>query len=158
LDDPVRRHMRRLRLVVMAFLAALAAYAGLIIALPDPKAPALPQAATLFWGLAFLAAANLATLLPTYRAMMVAPRRVFAAGRQAERLLAAHLSAHIVALARAQAVAVLGLLLFFLAERREWFWAFWAVAACATALLWPSRGKVVALVAPPGEAASAPSV
>jgi hypothetical protein len=156
MDDPVVQHIRRLRILALVCAASLAVYAGLVIALPNPKAPAVPQAGTLFWGFVFVAVANLTTVLPSYRAMMAAPRRVFAVGRQAERLLAAHLNAYLVALARVEAVAVLGLLLFFLTGRHDWFWAFLAFAALGTVLLWPNRSKVAALVVLPGEAPSTP--
>lgn len=156
MDDPVVQHVRRLRILALACAASLAVYTGLVIALPDRKAPAVPQAGTLFWGFAFVAVVNLATVLPSYRAMMAAARRVFAVGQQAERLLAAHLSAYLVALARVEAVAVLGLLLFFLTGRRDWFWAFAAVAALGTAMLWPNRSNVAALVVLPGEAPRTP--
>jgi hypothetical protein len=156
MDEPVLKHARRLQIICIAFAASLAAYAGVVFGLPDPAGPALPQAEALRWGFVFISAANLATVMPTYRAMMAGPRRVFAVGRQVERLLAAHLTAYLVALARVEGVAVLGLLLFFLTGRRDWFWVFVAVAALGTALLWPTRSKVTALLVLPGEAPSTP--
>jgi len=157
MDDAVARHMRRLRILVLAFLAGFAVAAGVMIAVPDPQSPALPQAGTLFWGLAFLAAVNLATVMPSHAAMLAGARRVFAVGRQPERLFAAHFAAHLVALGRVAAVAALGLVLFLLAGHRDWFWVFWAVAASATALLWPSRGNVIALLDTPGDRPKAPT-
>ncbi|HUK12137.1 MAG TPA: hypothetical protein VLW17_02455 [Thermoanaerobaculaceae bacterium] len=149
MDELVAKHLRRLRLAFLAFVALLAGLAALAFLLPPTIAPALPQAQTLLWGFAFLAAANLATVMPTYRAMMAGPRRVHAVGRQPERLLASHLSVHLLALARVDAVAVLGLALLFLTGRRDWFWAFVAAAAAGACLLWPRRWKVVALLAAP---------
>ncbi|MBP1619616.1 MAG: hypothetical protein H6Q02_383, partial [Acidobacteria bacterium] len=57
-----------------------------------------------------------------------------------------HLSAHIVAFARLEAIAVLGLVLYFLTQRADWFWAFAVVAAAGMAVLWPTRPKVEALL------------
>ncbi len=157
MNDLVGRQLRWLRSILLAFVATLAACAAIVIALPGPKAPALPQAGTLFWGVAFLAVANLATIMPSFRAMMAAPRRVFAVGRQAERLLAAHLRAYLVAAARVEAVALLGLLLFFLTGRRDWFWVLLVVATLGIALLWTDRSKIAALMVPPSATAARPS-
>ncbi len=155
----VERHTKRLQVVCAAMLASLGVYGGIVLALPMPLRPALPQGETLLWGFAFLAAVNLATVMPVYRVMMAAPRRVYSVGRQPERLLAAHLTAHVVAFARLEAVAILGLVLFFLCGRRDWFVIFTAVAAAAMLLLWPRRAKAAALLAVPGPveaAATAP--
>jgi len=94
-----------------------------------------------------------AMLIPMYFIIGVwgGPRRVYAVGQQPERLLAAHFSAHIVAFARLEAVAILGLVLHFLTGRQDWFWIFTGVAAFGMVLLWPKRGKVEALLALPGQ-------
>ncbi len=153
MQEAVERHTRRLRILCAALLASLAVYAALVLTLPLQAPPALPQGEALLWGFAFLAAVNVVTIMPVYRAMLAAPRRVFAVGRQPERLLAAHLSAHIVAYGRLEAVSILGLVLDFLTGRQDWFWIFTGVAAVGMVLLWPQRGKVAALVAIPGETA-----
>jgi hypothetical protein len=145
------RHTRRLQVVCAALLASLAAYAGLVTAVPLAVQPAFPQGEPLLWGFAFLAAVNLVTVLPVYRAMLAGPRRVYAVGQQPERLLAAHFSAHIVAFARLEAVAILGLVLHFLTGRQDWFWIFTGVAAVGMVLLWPKPDKVKALLALPGQ-------
>ncbi len=151
MQETVRRHTRRLQIVCAALLASLAIYAGLVVAVPLAVQPAFPQGEPLLWGLAFLAAVNLVTIMPVYRAMLAGPRRVYTVGRQPERLLAAHLSAHLVAFARLEAVAILGLVLYFLTGRGDWFWIFTGVAAVGMMLLWPKREKVGALLAVPGE-------
>ena len=159
MEQTVERHTQRLRVVCGAMLASLALYGVIVLALPLPLRPALPQSETLLWGFAFLAAVNLATVMPVYRVMMAAPRRVYSVGRQPERVLAAHLTAHVVAFARIEAVAILGFVLFLLSGRRDWFVIFTAAAAVAMLVLWPRRAKVAALLAVPGggeSAASAP--
>jgi len=103
------------------------------------------------WGFAFLAAVNLVTVMPMYRAMLAGPRRVYAVGQQSERLLAAHFLAHVVAFARLEAVAILGLVLDFLTGRQDWFWIFTGVAAVGMLLLWPKRHKVETLLSLPGQ-------
>lgn len=149
--ETVTRHTRRLQIICAALLASLAGYAGVVTAVPLTVPPALPQGEPLLWGFAFLAAVNLVTIMPVYRAMLAGPRRVYTVGQQPERLLAAHFSAHIVAFARLEAVAVLGLVLHFLTGRQDWFWIFTGVAAVGMVLLWPKRNKVGALLAVPGE-------
>ncbi|HLE60950.1 MAG TPA: hypothetical protein VI700_05390 [Thermoanaerobaculaceae bacterium] len=151
MQETSERHTRRLQVVCAALLASLAAYAGLVTAVPLAVQPTFPQGEPLLWGFAFLAAVNLVTIMPVYRAMLAGPRRVYAVGQQPERLLAAHFSAHIVAFARLEAVAILGLVLHFLTGRQDWFWIFTGVAAFGMVLLWPKRGKVEALLALPGQ-------
>ncbi len=153
MQDLVARHTRRLRILCAALLASLLVYAGVVVAAPLQTPPALPQGEALLWGFAFLAAVNLVTVMPVYRAMLAGPRRVYAVGRQPERLLAAHLSAHLVAYARLEAVSILGLVLDFLTGRQDWFWIFTGVSAIGMALLWPRRDKVEALLAVPEETA-----
>ena len=89
---------------------------------------------------------NLVTIMPVYRVMLAGPRRVFAVSQQSERLLAAHLAAHLTAFARLEAIALLGLVLFALTGRRDWFAIFTAVAALGMLVLWPRRAKVAALI------------
>lgn len=151
MQEAAKRHTRRLQIVCAALLASLAVYAALVMAVPLSVEPAFPQGEPLLWGLAFLAAVNLVTIMPVYRAMLAGPRRVYTVGRQPERLLAAHFSAHLVAFARLEAVAMLGLVLHFLTGRGNWFWIFTGAAAVGMALLWPKRAKVEALLAIPGE-------
>ncbi len=151
MDQAVERHTRRLQMVCGGFLVGLAGYAGIVAYLPAVSVPVLPQAEPLLWGFAFVAAVNLVTIMPVYRVMLAGPRRVYLVGRQPERLLAAHSTAHVVAFARLEAVAVLGLVLYFLAARRDWFTVFTAVAAVGMVALWPRRDKVAALLAIPGQ-------
>jgi hypothetical protein len=153
MQESLERHTRRLQVVCAALLASVAVYVGLVTALPLGAEPAFPQGEPLLWGFAFLAAVNLVTIMPVYRAMLAGPRRVYTVGQQPERLLAAHFTAHIVAFARLEAVAILGLMLFFLTWRQDWFWIFTGVAAVGMVLLWPRGSKVAALLALPGEGA-----
>jgi hypothetical protein len=153
MHELVERHIRRLRLLCTAMLASLGVYAAVVLAVPLQTPPALPQGEPLMWGFAFLAAVNLVTIMPVYRAMLDAPRRVYTVGHQPERLLAAHLTAHLVAFARLEAVSIMGLVLDFLTGRLDWFWIFTGVAAAGMAVLWPRREKVAALVVVPGEGA-----
>ncbi len=155
MERSVERHTQRLQIVCAAMLVSVGLYGAIVVAVTLPPQPALPQSETLLWGFAFLAAVNLATIMPVYRVMLAAPRRVYAVGRQPERLLAAHFTAHVVAFARIEAVAILGLVLFFLSGHRDWFAVFGAVAALAMLVLWPRRAKAAALLAAPGEAESA---
>lgn len=149
MEQLVERHTQRLQIVCAGMLASLAVYCAVVFALPVPVRPALPQGEALLWGFAFLAAVNLVTIMPVYRVMLAAPRRVYAVGQQPERLLAAHFSAHIVAFARLEAVAILGLVLFFLSGRPNWFMIFTAVAALGMLVLWPRRAKAAALLESP---------
>ena len=145
MEQMVKRHTQRLQVVCGGMLASLAVYGAVVFALPVPLRPAMPQAETLLWGFAFLAAVNLVTIMPVYRAMLAAPRRVYAVGQQSERLLAAHFAAHFVAFARIEAVAILGLVLFLLSGRADWFTVFTGAAAGGMIVLWPRRAKVAAL-------------
>ena len=144
------RHFRRLQLVCSGILASLVAYALIVAVVPWPSEPALPQGEPLLWGFAFLAAVNLVTIMPVYRVMLAGPRRVFAVGQQPERLLAAHFVAHLTAFARLDAVSLLGLVLYLLTGRGDWFAIFTGVAALGMVVLWPRRTKVAALLAAPG--------
>jgi hypothetical protein len=153
MQEALGRYTRRLQVVCAALLASVGAYAGLVAALPLLAEPAFPQGEPMLWGFAFLAAVNLVTIMPVYRAMLAGPRRVYTVGQQPERLLAAHFTAHTVAFARLEAVAILGLVLFFLTGRQDWFWIFIGVAAVGMVILWPRRSKVAALLELPGEGA-----
>ena len=145
------RHFQRLQLVCSGILASVAVYALIVAVLPWPAQPVLPQGEPLLWGFAFLAAANLVTIMPVYRVMLAGPRRVFAVSQQSERLLAAHFVAHLTAFARLEAVALLGLVLFALTGRRDWFAIFTAVAALGMLVLWPRRAKIAALLEAAGQ-------
>ena len=149
MSDAAVRHFRRLQLVCSGILASVAVYALFVAILPWQVQPVLPQGEPLLWGFAFLAAVNLVTIMPVYRVMLAGPRRVFAVSHQSGRLLAAHLAAHVTAFARLEAVALLGLVLYVLTGRRDWFAIFTAVAALGMLVLWPKRAKVAALLGSP---------
>ena len=135
-------HTARLRWLATAAVGAVVACCVVVALLPPPGAPAFAQATTLLWAFAVAGALNLLTLTPVQRAMLAGPRRVFAVSGDERPLLAAHLVATTVALARVEAVAILGLLLFVLSGRRSWFWWFAAAALVGMAALWPSRERV----------------
>ena len=140
-------HVGRLQIVCASLLASLGVYGVIVALIALPDDPTFPQGEPLLWGFAFLAAVNLVTIMPVYRAMLAAPRRVYTVNHEAQRLLAAHSAAHLVAFARLEAVGILGLVLYFLTGRHDWFWVFTAIAAVGMLLLWPSRAKVNELVA-----------
>jgi hypothetical protein len=151
MQEAVRRHTRRLQIVCAALFASLAVYAAVVVVVPFSAQPTFPQGEPLLWGFAFLAAVNLVTIMPVYRAMLAGPRRVYTVGQQPERLLGAHFSAHLVAFSRLEAVAILGLVLHFLTGRQDWFWIFTGVAAVGMVVLWPRPAKVAALLTIPGQ-------
>jgi hypothetical protein len=144
----VQQHLVRLRVICGAMLASVAVYWMITALIPLPSAPPLAQGQHFLWIFAALSVVNLVTLMPVYRAMLAGPRRVHAVSRQPGPLLAAHQMAHVVAFARLEAVAVLGLALFFLTHRADWFWPFAGVTVAGMAVLWPSRAKIEALIVP----------
>lgn len=142
MTGPLQQHGIRLTVVSASFIAGIAIYAALIHVLPRPTSTPLAQANHLLYLLAVIALLNLVTLTPGYRAMLAGPLRVFAVGQDLEPLLRAHMTAWIVVYARLEAVAVFGLVLYFLTGRNDWFWAFAATAAAAMLLLWPTKARV----------------
>jgi hypothetical protein len=144
----LEQHLARLRVVCGAMLFSVGVYGVIVALLPLPGAPPFAQGEHFLWIFAALSVVNLVTLMPVYRAMLAGPRRVHAVSRQPGPLLAAHQMAHVVAFARLEAVALFGLVLFFLTHHADWFWAFAAVAVAGMALLWPVRPKVEALLGP----------
>ena len=135
-------HTRRLAAVCAAMLASVPIYGAVAYLVPSPDPAPIAQGGTLLWLSAILAAFNVVTLTPGYRAMLAGPLRVFAERRELAPLLAAHLTATVVVFARLEAVAMLGLLLYFLTGRRDWFWAFAGVAMLGMVALWPFAGRV----------------
>lgn len=123
-------------------VTSVAVYGAVVYALPAPDPAPIAQGPTLLWAFVVLAVLNIVTLTPVYRAMLAGPLRVFAAGRELGPLLAAHLVATVVAFARLEAVALLGLLLYFLAGHRDWFWGFAGVAVVGMVAVWPTPGRV----------------
>jgi len=136
------KHTTRLALVCAAMFAAVPIYGAVVQLVPPPDPAPIAQGSTLLWLFAVLAAFNLVTLTPGYRAMLAGPLRIFAVGRELRPLLTAHLTATIVVYARLEAVAVLGVLLYFLTGRRDWFWGFAGVALIGMLALWPSAARV----------------
>jgi hypothetical protein len=146
MDARVEQHLSRLRAVCAAMLGSIPVYMaiGLLVERPD-KLP-LAQGEHFLWIFAVIAVLNLVSIMPVYRAMLVSPRRVYAAGRLVEPLLAAHFTAHVVAFARLEAIAILGVTLFFLDGNQHSLWAFCVVAGAGMLLVWPRRAKVEALL------------
>lgn len=136
------KHTTRLGLVCAAMVASVLIYGTIVYLVPPQSSVPIAQATTLLWLFVIAALLNAVTLTPVYRAMLVGPKRVFAVDPDERPLLAAHLVASVVLFARLEAVAVLGLLLFFLTGRRDWFWAFAGVAMVGLLALWPTRRRV----------------
>jgi hypothetical protein len=142
LSQVLAQHSTRLAVVAAAMLVALAVYAAVAYLVPATPALAGTQGATLLAVLVLAAALNLLTLRPVYRAMLAGPLRVYAAGRALPALLVAHLTAVVVMLARVEAVGVLGLVLYLVTGRRDWFWAFAGTAAAVMLLAWPTAARM----------------
>lgn len=148
MDGRVDQHLSRLRLVCAAMVGSIPIYVAIGLLVTRPEQPPLAQGEHFLWIFATIAVLNLVSIMPVYRAMLVSPRRIHAAGRLVEPLLAAHFAAHVVAFARLEAIALLGLALFFLGGNQQSLWAFCAVAGAGMFLLWPRRAKVEALLEP----------
>ena len=140
--EALSEHATRLRLVGAAVVASLAVYSVVVLLVPASPSLSGAQGSTLLGVLVLVAALNLVTLKPVYRAMLTGPLRVFAAGRSTGPLLAAHLLATVVAMGRVEAVAVLGLFLDLVTGQRDWFWGFTGVAALGMLGIWPSPQRV----------------
>ena len=145
MEDLIQQHLRRLRLVCAAMVLSCAIYAIVVVLVPAPPTPPLAQADHLLWVFALLSLVNIVTLMPVYRAMMATPLSVYGVSQDPGPLLSAHAAAHIVAFARLEALAIFGLVLFFITWRALWFWVFAAVGVAGMALLWPAEEKVRAL-------------
>ena len=137
-------HTTRLGVVCAAMIASVVVYGTIVYLVPPLTSVPIAQATTLLWLFAIAALLNTVTLTPVYRAMLAGPKRVFTVSPEERPLLAAHLVASVILFARLEAVAVLGLLLFFLTGHRDWFWAFAAVAVVGMLALWPTRRRVAA--------------
>lgn len=138
-------YLRHLRLLTLAFAAAVLLYAGPVVLLqPIPLlTPSHVQA--LLWGFGAVALLNLLTVEPVSRAMMGPTVRAFAVGRDPQPLLATHRVVFLVALARVEFGAILGLVLFFLSGEASAFWLFALPTLLAFAILWPRRETLAKL-------------
>ncbi len=153
----LERYLSRLRLICIATLSTVVIYGGVVFVTPPPEHLPLAQGEHFLWIFAALSVLNLVTIMPVYRAMLATSRGTFARSADPGPLLASHLKAHAVAFARLDAVALLGLVLFFLTGRGDWFWVFNGVAAVGMVLLWPLREKIENLVASPTEPRAVPA-
>lgn len=128
--------LRTLRILWGAFFASLAVYVVVAIAAAPPADVARDHHTPLMWILALVAAVNLLTVTPVTRLMV---GRARAAGGGPEAVLAAHRAAFVIALARVEAVAVLGLVLGLVSGRRDWFALFVGAATLGMLVLFPRR-------------------
>jgi len=142
MNDALHDHVARLRRshAAIALTAIGVAIAAGVV--EPPEHLRLVQARWLLWVFAGVAALDLLTIMPVYRAMLRAPLRVFAVDGDAPALLHAHGLAHVVAALRVLAIAGLGLALLFLGGERPWAWIFAGVTVAALAPLWPSVARV----------------
>ena len=138
----VAEHATRLVWVCTAMIASVLIYGTIVYLVPPRLSVPIAQADTLLWVFVTAAALNAVTVTPVYRAMLAGPKRVFAVSHEERPLLAAHFIASVVLFARLEAIALLGLLLFFLTGQRTWFWAFAGVAAVGMLAQWPTRRRV----------------
>jgi hypothetical protein len=148
MNGVVGQHTARLRLLCGGFLLSTLVYGAVVFVTPPPETPPLARGDGLMWAFVVIAVTNLVTLMPVYRAMLAGPRRAYAESQQVELMLAAHTTAHVVACARVEVLGVLGLVVFFLTGRGDWFWILNGVSAVGLVLLWPLREKVEALLGP----------
>ncbi len=146
MSEQLKQHGTRLLLFWVAFLSGALLYAVVVYLVPQPPKSPLAQANHLLWVLAAVTLLNVVTLTPVQRAMLAGPLRVYAVSHDEGPLLRAHLGAQIVLYARLEAIAIFGLVLYFLTGRADWFWAFAAIATVALILLWPSPQRVRAVL------------
>ena len=139
--------MQRLRLIWAAMLVSLPIYALIVVLAGASGEAPHSRGLALIWVLGLVAAANLVTVAPLLGAMLASARRTFAAEPRPEALLASHLGALVVAWARVEAVAILGLVAFFVSGRPDVFWAFLGVSAAGLLLLRPTPGNLEELLA-----------
>lgn len=146
MEQLITTHMRTLHVLCGAFVVSTIVYGLLVLMVPPPESPVVMQTHPLLWVFTALTVLNILTIMPAYRAMLAKPRQVYAVSQDPLPLLNAHRAAHIVACARLEAVAILGLLLFFITGRGDWFWYFNGVALVGMLVLWPLKEKVEALL------------
>ncbi|MCS7182912.1 MAG: hypothetical protein NZ869_07370 [Thermoanaerobaculum sp.] len=142
MEHLVTHHTRILHLLAAVFLASTVLYGAVVLLVPPPDAPVVMQTHPLLWVFASLTLLNLLTIMPVYRAMLAKPRRVYAVSQDPEPLLRAHLIAHLVAMGRLELIALMGVVLFLVTGRGDWFWYFNGLALVSMLVLWPLREKV----------------
>lgn len=128
--------LRTLRILWWAFLASMGVYLAVAMTAAPPADVARDHHTPLMWILVLVAAVNLLTVTPVTRLMV---GRARAAGGGPEAVLAAHRVAFVIALARVEAVAVLGLVLVLVSGRRDWFALFVGAATLGMLVLFPRR-------------------
>ncbi|MGC8917189.1 MAG: hypothetical protein ACP5NF_09455 [Thermoanaerobaculum sp.] len=149
MEELINTHTRTLHGLCGAFVATTVVYGLLVLMVPPPETPVVMQTHPLLWIFTALAALNILTLMPVYRAMLAKPRQVYAISRDPHPLLAAHRAAHVVAFVRLEAVSLFGLVLFFITGRGDWFWYFNGAGLVGMLILWPLKEKVQALLESP---------
>lgn len=146
MEQLINTHTRTLHVLCGAFVVSTIVYGLVVLMVPPPESPVVMQTHPLLWVFTALTLLNILTIMPTYRAMLAKPRQVYAVSQDPLPLLDAHRAAHVVAFARLEAVAIFGLLLFFITGRGDWFWYFNGVALVGMLVLWPLKEKVEALL------------
>jgi hypothetical protein len=136
------RPMVRLRMTWIAILASLVVCGFVVLAAFPSPVTVNTQTPLLAWILGVLAAVNLATVAPVRRAMVEGGRRRAAVAQRSEPLVAAYQAASVLAWARVELVAALGLVVLLTTGRSDLFWVFLGVAAAAMVALWPGDGPI----------------
>lgn len=149
MNQLITAHTRTLHVLCGGFVASTIVYGLLVLLVSPPESPVVMQTHPLLWVFMALTLLNVLTIMPAYRAMLAKARQVYAVSQDPLPLLNAHRTAHIVAFARLEVVAIFGLLLFFITGRGDWFWYFNGVALVGMLVLWPLKEKVEALLQAP---------
>ncbi|HPS78276.1 MAG TPA: hypothetical protein PLS53_08980 [Thermoanaerobaculaceae bacterium] len=143
----IDQHLRMQRILWAAFVLSLVVYAGLVLGLPAPAETADDRHAPLLWALGLVAAINLLTVMPVLK-LMLARLGAVTPGTEMKTALRAHQVAFVVALARVEVVGVLGLVLFVVSSRLDWFGLFLGAAGLGMLILYPRRGQIENLLQP----------
>lgn len=141
----IDQHLRMQRILWAAFVLSLVFYAGLVFGLPAPAQTPDDRHAPLLWALGLIAAINLLTVMPVLK-LMLARLGAVAPGAEMGTALRAHQAAFVVALARVELVGVLGLVLFFMSSRLDWFGLFLGAAGLGMLILFPRRSQIEGLL------------
>ena len=144
----IDQHLRTQRILWVAFVLSLAVYFALAFALPAPAEATADRHAPLLWALGLAAAVNLLTVMPVFKLMLAHAARIGSETRAVGPVLRTHQTAFVVALAQVEAVGVLGLVLFFVSSRLDWFALFAGAAALGMLILSPRRAQIDALLQP----------
>lgn len=145
----IDQHLRTKRILWVAFIASLAVYATMAFALPAPAEAPTDRHAPLLWALGLVAAVNLLTVMPVHRLILARASRDGSGTAGLEPVLRINQVAFIVALAQVEVVGVLGLVLFLVSSRLDWFGVFLGGAALGMLILVPRRTQIEGLLGRP---------